>query len=82
MPGRIVRLHLMLVLHPFDRRRDCHNSSLLAIGAEVASASSEQWIHVEGRGDGVEESELVEVRMTIVALPLVQARDNIRFSKS
>ena len=72
----------MLALDPFDPRRDCHNSSLLAIGAEVASASSEQWIHVEGRGDAVEGSELEEVRMTIVALPLVQAKDDIRFSKS
>lgn len=72
----------MLALDPFDLRRDCHNSSLLAIGVEVASASSGQWIHVEGRGDGVEVSELEEVRMTIVALPLVQAKDDIRFSKS
>lgn len=81
MQARIVPLRLMLVLGPFDQRKDCHNLSLLAIGEEAASASSVRWIHVEGRGDGAEVSALEGVRMTIVALPLLQAKDDIRISK-
>lgn len=72
----------MLALGPFDRRMDCHSLSLLATGAEVASASSGRWIHVEELGDGAEVSALEGVRMTIVALPLVEAKNDIRFSKS
>lgn len=67
----------MLALDPFGRRMDCHSLSLLAIGVEAASASSGRWIHVEGRGGGAEVSALEEVRMTIVAWPLVQAKDDI-----
>lgn len=48
------------------------------IGVEVASASSERWIHAEGRGDEAEVSALEGVHMTIVAFPFVQAKENIQ----
>ena len=40
------------------------------IAAEGASASSERWIHVEGRGGGAGASALGVERMRTVALPL------------